>query len=118
MVLRIYLSWTFTFLLMDGESSKDILGTCWLLVCSRVDGCNGKIEHRGTRFWRHVPYLSFSSGPNNFASQIGLTYLMNSRQITISLILRSGLLPWAETTLLASREDEDLLWMKSAGDHP
>ena len=41
-----------------------------------------------------------------------LLNLMNSRRITTSLILKSGLLSWIEMALLAPRENEGLLWLR------
>jgi len=41
-----------------------------------------------------------------------LLNLTNSRRITTSLVLKSGLLSWIEMMLLDPREDEDLLWMR------
>ena len=41
-----------------------------------------------------------------------LLNLVNSRRITTSLILKSGLLSWIEMSLLSPREDEGLTWLK------
>ncbi|KAI9512767.1 ribosome 60S biogenesis N-terminal-domain-containing protein [Russula earlei] len=41
-----------------------------------------------------------------------LLNLTNSRRITTSLVLKSGLLSWIEMSLLDPRQDEGLLWMR------